>query len=285
MRFIDRRFFMAAGAALALLPGTAGAQPVQMKRAGGHLLIPVTVGGRTVDAVLDTAAEASVVDKAFAAELGLKGYRTATARGSGAASIQTQLVKGVVLQVAGLTLRPRFVAIIDLGDIGRRLIGRPISMILGREFFDASRIAVDVDAATLTPLDRSREPAGKRVALTPRRGVEQVAVTIEGIAATADFDIGNAGHVLIGEAFAARHGFLTGRPLGSIGGGGIGGEARQSTLALKSLDIAGRRFTNIVAAVDANPEAADCNVGTQVLRSFGIVADFARHAVWLDARA
>ena len=285
MRLIDRRFLIAAGAALALLPGPSAALPVQMKRAGGHLLIPVTVGGRTVDAVLDTAAEASVVDQAFAAQLGLRSYRTATARGSGAASIQTRLVKGVVLQVAGLTLHPRFVAVIDLGDIGRRLIGRPISMILGREFFDASRIAVDVDAATLTPLDRSREPAGRKLVLTPRRGVEQVAVTIEGIAATADFDIGNAGHVLIGEAFAARHGLLKGRPLGSIGGGGIGGEARQTTLALKSLDLAGRRFTNIAAAIDANPDAADCNVGTQVLRSFGIVADFARRAVWLDSRA
>ena len=284
MRLVGRRTFLAAATALALLPGPAGARTVQMKRAGGHLLIPVTIGGRTVDAVLDTAAEVSVVDRAFAAELGLRSYRGATAQGTGAATLQTRLVKGVELSVAGLTLRPKFVAVIDLGDIGRRLVGRPISMIIGRELFDASRIAVDVDNATLTPLSRDTEPAGRRLALTPRRGIEQVAVVVEGIATTADFDIGNAGHVLIGEAFAHRHGLLKNRPLGDIGGGGIGGKARQTTLPLKHLDIAGRRFNDLVAAIDANPNASDCNVGTQVLRAFGIVADFSQRAVWLEPR-
>ncbi len=282
---IRRRTLLVAGAALALLPYQAVATPVPLKRAGGHLLIPVTVRGRTVDAVLDTAAEVSVLDTAFARSIGVRGGKRATAQGSGAARIETRLVKGVVLQVADLTLRPEHVAVLDLGDIGRRLIQRPVAMILGRELFDASRIVVDLEAATLTPIGREREPAGERLTLTTRRGVEQVPVTIEGRPGTADFDIGNGGRVLVGEAFARRTGLLAGRPLGTIGGGGIGGEAQQTTLDLRSLVVAGQTFETVPAAVDANPEAADANIGTAILGNFALGVDFAQRAVWLDPRS
>lgn len=283
---INRRALLAAAAAvLAMVPGCAAANTVALKRAGGHLLIPVTVAGRTVDAVLDTAAEVSVLDTTFARELGLRGGARATARGSGAATIETRLVKGVTLSVAGLTLRPAAVAVIDLGDIGRRLIQRPVAMILGREFFDASRIAVDLQAATLRPVDRSEAPRGVRLALTTRRGIEQVPVTIEGHAGTADFDIGNGGRVLLGGSFAARAGLLTNRPTGRIGGGGIGGEALQTTLTIGHLELAGQRFEAVPAAIDANPEASDVNIGTGILGAFNLVVDFSERAVWLDPRS
>lgn len=281
---IDRRILIAAGLA-ALLPLPAAAGTSRLRVTPDRLFLPASVNGRAVEGLLDSGAEVSVVDAAFAERLGLTHHRTATARGSGAATVQARLVKGVTLNVAGLTLRPKFVAVLDLSDISRRLTRSPINLIVGRELFDAARLRVDIEAATLTVLDRDRrEPPGMRLPLTGHRGIEAIPVAIEGRDGMADFDIGNGGRVLIGKAFAARHRLAQGRPTTQIGGGGIGGEAMQTAFTLRHLDIAGVRLTDVPVAIDANETANDANIGLAVLRRFGIVTDFPRRAVWLDPR-
>jgi len=68
-------------------------------------------------------------------------------------------------------------------------------------------------------------------------------------------------------------------------GGGLGGETERQTFVLRSLVIAGRRFEDVPAAIDAQPSATDLNIGISLLRHFLITTDFAAHAVWLEPRA
>ena len=281
---LDRRMLLA-GTAAALLPYSLRAAAVtRLRIVGDRIYLPASIDGHAVEALLDSAAETSIVDRAFAARLGLGGGEAVTARGTGAATTEATLVKGVELFVAGVRLRPEAVAVIDLDDISRRLAGAPIDLIIGRDLFDAARFAIDLDAATLAKFPPRTTPPGRMLALTERRGIETVPLTIEGIAAQADFDLGNGGTVLVGAAFAAKHRLLAGRPTAIIPGGGIGGETRQTTFTLATLNLAGHHFTGVPAAIDASPTAADANIGVRLLRHFGLVTDFPRRAVWLDFR-
>lgn len=251
---------------------------------GDRVFVDVVVNGRATTAVLDSAAETSVLDRAFAARLGLRGGAPATAQGTGTATIDATLVGGVTIAVAGLRLASKRVAVIDLADLARRLrLGR-LDVIVGRDLFDAARLAIDLDRGSLVVVDRSRPPPGVRLPLTLLRGIEAMPCAVEGRPARADFDLGNGGTVLVGTGFAARHRLLDGRATSTIPGGGIGGETRQTTFTLRSLDLAGRRFTDLPCAIDTSPTAADANIGVRLLRRFGIVADFAARSVWLDYR-
>ena len=279
---VTRRTLLASAAALAALP--ARSEPVTALRVvGDRLYLPAVVDGVAVEALLDSAAETSIVDAAFAARLALRGGEAVTARGTGAATAAGTLVKGVTIDVAGLRLRPPAVAVIDLGDVARRL-GRPLALVLGRELFDAGRLGIDVDAATLAVVPRASTPPGIRLPLTARRGIETVPVTIEGRDGHADFDLGNGGTVLIGAAFAAGHGLPGDRTTGVIPGGGIGGGTTQTTFTLGSFAIAGTRFSDLPVAIDASPTASDANVGVRLLRRFAVTTDFAARSVWLEYR-
>ncbi|MBV8971398.1 MAG: retropepsin-like domain-containing protein [Sphingomonadaceae bacterium] len=277
---IDRRGLLAAGLAMPLAAASVAGAPTPLRVTSDRIFVPAVVNGVAVEALLDSAAETSIVDAAFAVRLRLSGEEAVTARGTGAATAVATMVRGVAIDVAGLRLRPAEVAIIDLADIARRLANGPIPLVLGRELFDAARLAIDIDDGAIAVAPPTL-PAGVRLPLTARRGIETVPLAIEGRPAQADFDLGNGGTVLVGAAYARRHRLLDGRPTGVVAGGGIGGETRQMTFMLASLEIAGRRFENVPAAIDTSPTASDANVGVRVLRNFGIVTDFAARSIWL----
>ncbi|QYE35082.1 retropepsin-like domain-containing protein [Polymorphobacter sp. PAMC 29334] len=287
MRF-DRRALLAGGAA-AMLAGFAGSAnadsaPTRLRVVDDRVFVDAVVNGRPTTALLDSGAEMTVLDRAFAARLGISGGSAATVRGTGAATTEARLVRGVEVIVAGLRLRSPTVAVIDLADIARRVHLDRIDVLVGRDLFDAARLAIDLRAGSVRA-GASIVPAGVRLPLVPQRGVETIPISIEGSPAQADFDLGNGGSVLIGAGFANRHRMLAdGQPLATIPGGGIGGATLQTTLSLRTLDLGGRRFYDIPAAIDTSPTAADANIGVRLLKRFGIVTDFAARSVWLDFR-
>jgi hypothetical protein len=122
-----------------------------------------------------------------------------------------------------------------------------------------------------------------QVHLKTERGIETFPVSLENRSPVqAAFDLGNANEVLVGADCAKRFGLLTdGRKVVEKKGGGIGGEHLRKTFTLKSLQVAGRTFKNVSAAIDQNSSATDLNIGVQILRRFEIVADFSRHLLWL----
>ena len=248
---------------------------------GSRLMIDATVNGRPVRALLDSAAEATLVDRGFAQALKLHGGTTVSGQGSGQASFDADLINGVTLEALGLSLSDQTVAVTDLKDVGRRLLGRQIDVILGREIFDAARLAIDIEGHRIAVVPRETVPRGVRLELITEHGVETVPVSVEsGAPVRATFDLGNGSQVLIGSAFAGRAGLLTdGRRLATRRGGGLGGEAIRKLIVLRSLEIAGRRFADVSAAIDPQSSASDVNIGVAILRHFWITTDFANHAV------
>jgi predicted aspartyl protease len=253
---------------------------------GSRLMIDARINGRAVKALIDSAAEATIVDRGLARALKLEGGETVTGQGSGKSTFDAALIAGVTLEALGLSLPGQTVAVADLGDVGRRLLGHPIEVILGREIFDAARLSIDINGRRIAVVPRTLEPRGVRLGLVTEHGVETVPVRVEsGVPLRATFDLGNGSHVLISASLAARMGWLSdGRPVTTDRGGGLGGEATRRVVVLRSMEVAGRRFNRITAAIDPQSSASDVNIGVSILRHFLITTDFADHAVWLASR-
>ena len=283
---LARRDLILAGTSALLLSAAASvdaAPATRLIRRGDRLWIAARVNGVAVEALLDSAAEGTLVSPAFAARLGLASGEAATGHGSGAKALEVTLVEHVRLEAAGVRVPDATIAVVDLRDVSARLLGRPVDVVLGREIFDAARLRIDIPRLRIETAPPKAEPRGVPLPLTTERGVEHMPVVIEDRApTTAEFDLGNGSGLLLSRRYAERAGLLDGRRLGREIGGGLGGAKPRATLVVKSLILAGRRFTNVPASLDDAPDAPDANVGVGLLQHFRITTDFAAHVLWLD---
>ena len=257
--------------------------PVAMRVQSGRLFLPLRVNGTPTEALLDSAAEMTIVDSAYARTLKLALTGADVAHGSGGDQA-TRFADHVTLEAGGVRLGPQTVAVLDLKDVSERLVHAPVTVVLGRELFDAARLEIDINGGTLRRLSRATRPPGVELALAAHAGIESVPVTVEGNAANADLDLGNGTDVLIGRQFALAHGLL--RPeriVERAAGGGIGGGIEREVIVLARLEIAGRSFENVRATVDPLPTAGELNIGVSILREFVLVTDFHARRVWLRA--
>lgn len=268
-----------ASAAFASADGPAVALSVR----GDRLFLPIEVNGQKTEALLDSAAESSLIDPSFANELKLRISGQATARGSGGQQ-EAQFAQ-VSVRAASVRMDDLTVAVVDLSDVSRRLVGSQVKFILGRELFDAARLRIDIERGSLQVLSRGAPVRGTALALTSHAGIESIPVHVEDIPAAADVDLGNGSEVLIGKAFAARNGLLApNRVIAVRQGGGIGGKTDREVLRLSKLEVAGSALKDVEAAVDSMDNAGDLNLGVRILRRFIIVTDFAQHRIWLEPR-
>ena len=251
-----------------------------------RLFVPAAVNGQVVMALLDSAAEMTVVDDGFARRLGLVAGGSATAHGSGAARMEATFAENVDIGMGGVQLRGIRVAILDLADVAQRLAGRPVDMILGREVFDAAPLFIDYEQRAVTALAAGEGRRGVSLPLGEHRGTPTIPASIEDHEPVQTvLDTGNGTGVLVGRAYAERIGLTApGRIVGRSSGGGLGGARERDLVVLRNLRVAGREFRDVPAAIDPGETASDLNIGTSILRHFIITTDFPNRTVWLEPR-
>ncbi len=184
----------------------------------------------------------------------------------------------MTINAVGQQLHPDAIVVTDLTELSRRLIKRPTEVVVGRELFDAARLRIDIRHGNIEAVSKDAAPPGERLELTRHAGVESVPVVADGNVLKAEFDLGNGSDVLISRPAARR---LRLRIVGHKNGAGIGGAVRRALVRLSSLQVAGRTFRNVLAAVDEQPNAQELNIGTSILKHFLITSDFQQRAVWL----
>ena len=251
---------------------------------GDRLFVDAAVEGIPVEALLDSAAEISVADKAWAEETGLETAGSDTAKGTGG-SAEVTFAENISVAALGVRLEGLTIAVLDLSDISNRLVGRPVHFIMGRELFDRERLAIDIEEGRIEVISREPTPAGVELKVTNLQGLATVKSRVNGVEADADFDLGNGSGVLIGKAFAEELGLLNElSALERRKGGGVGGEVERAIVRLATLEIAGETFHDFEAAVDETDSAGALNVGVGLLRKFRITTDFSESRLWLDPR-
>jgi hypothetical protein len=270
-----RRLFHPAAFALCALASPVRAAPLIFDH--GRIFIAAEIGGVASEALLDSGAEATLIDDELAEQAQLPAGAPQEVKGSGG-SMMARIVPGVTIRSLGLTITPEAVVVMDLTDLSERLIKRPTRAIIGRELFDAARLRIDIPGGSIDVVPRSAMPPGRRLALISHAGIEAVPVLVNGRTAQAEFDLGNGSEVLVSRAFATRLGL---KKIGTKAGGGIGGELKRDLVRIDRLVVAGMTFRGVVAAVDDQPSANDLNIGTAILRHFLITTDFRDRSVWL----
>ena len=277
-----RRVKLAVALALALcaLPALAGGVRVT----GDRLFVPVIINGVATEALLDSGAEMTLLDAGFARRLGLELAGSEVARGTGGEE-EVRFATGLDIRTTDTVLEDSAVAVLDLSDISTRLVGEPLTAVMGRELFDSGRFLLDIQGGTFERLDAGSQPEGIHLPLGDQAGIKQIPVLIENVQASADFDLGNGSNMLVGRDFAAANGWLSPeRRAGKAAGGGLGGALTRDLVRLRSVTVAGVRFADVTAAVDPTDTASEANVGVSLLRNFVLVIDFPGGVVWLAPR-
>jgi hypothetical protein len=111
---------------------------------GNHLYIPVVVAGKERLWILDTGAGMSVIDKAFADEMGLETKGDLKGRGA-AGTVDASFAVLPPYELEGIRFNEQTVAVIDMSELIRR-IGVDLAGILGFDFL--SRFVTKVDYAS-----------------------------------------------------------------------------------------------------------------------------------------
>jgi hypothetical protein len=247
----------------------------------GRLFIPATVNNVPTEALLDSGAEATLVDPVLAAKAKLPEGTSQVMKGSGGTA-PARIVEGVTVGALGVELHPEAVVVLDRTDLSSRLIKRPTQAIVGRELFDAARLKIDIPRGEIRAVGRDATPIGTKLPLTGHAGIEGIPVKADGVPAQAEFDLGNGSDVMISRDLAKK---LKLKIVGKKSGGGIGGAVTRDLVRLGTLDVGGSQFHNVLAAIDDQPNRAEINVGTAILKNFVITTDFRQRAVWLQSVA
>lgn len=250
-----------------------------------RVYVKVVIDGVKTPALLDSGAEMTVLDKVFAQELGLlTAEKGAIAKGTGKDEVKVQFAQNINIDVAGISLTDQTVAIIDLTDVSKRLIGRRLNMILGRNIFDASPVHLDFEKQKITPYKEVTEPSGMKFSLKDNHGIKQFQVSIEGQPPVyADFDLGNGSNVLLGSHYAASINLNTAeRIIGKNTGGGLGGEVIRDQVIIRTLSLGEYSVCQVTADIDATEDPSPANIGFSVLRHFNMTVDFTNNLLWLS---
>lgn len=260
---------------------------------GSRIYIPATVAGVPTHVLLDSGAETTVLDAAWAKAHGIKATGTVVAVGTGGRA-EAQIASGVTIRIGNMELRDLTVALIDLSGV-EKLLGRPLPVILGKEVFNDLAVSLDFQAQTIAfqDPDAFTPPAGAvAVPVMAVNGIRTVPVSIEGAPPVPmDFELGNGSALLVYSAFWKPAGLLTdGRPSSKTLSGAIGGLKERDVVSVRSLTFGGVTFTGVPAnlfgdeAKDADSTVSLGNIGMPILSRFALVTDFPHDRIWLTPR-
>lgn len=259
-----------------------------------RIILPAVVNGFETYAILDSGAEMTALDTEVARAAGLTGTGSVTAEGTGGTA-EVQFASDVAILVGDLELRDVTVAILDLGELGRRLLGRPIPVILGKEIFNETVVDIDYPNSRIAfhdPALWSYEGGGTTVALPELADSRVVEISVEGgEPILASFDIGQGSALALFEAYVKGSGLLEGRRSSTRRGGGVGGEVISPITTLRTLNFGGVQFQNVPVTLSLGAEGSfdtereQGNLGTDIYSRFRMIVSYGSDELYLEPDA
>jgi predicted aspartyl protease len=256
----------------------------------GHVFAPVSVRGHTFRFLIDSGAQAVVMDMASAHELmlapeGLLEISGAKRVGGGGVAALDSL------EIGGATLPVRAVSLIDLG--GSTAGSLSSNGVLGYPFFAAAEVRLDFDRHTMTfAKPGSLPPLGEKIDLDTDRELPEVSARIDGVPTKALVDCGDGNELLVFKSFVDAHAGLIGTDYTSrIQNYGVGGALSAIPATVDELDVGSYRLFNsradvVMATNGAFADRVDgANIGMGTLRNFVVTFDLANHAMYLERSA
>lgn len=263
---------------------TAKPVTVPMQEHDGHYYVQVRINDHPFVFLVDTGAQAVVLDSHAAAEAGItpQGHlEVAGAQrtgGLGVASLNA-------IEIGTATLPLRVVSVLDL----RHVTGSfQADGVLGYPFFASAEVTFDAAAKTMTfGKPGSLHPAGSAMPVDVDRRLVEMNATVNGVEGRFVIDTGNSGELLLFRPFMKQHDGLI--PAGDrqfANSYGVGGAVQALTAIVDELDLGPYHFYNryanlMLAEQGAFADRFDAgNVGAAVLRNLVVTFDVSNAKIY-----
>lgn len=252
-----------------------------------RIFVTARVNGRPTQVMLDSGASSTVLDRRFAASLGLVAKGDLVGEGGGGSASYSEL-HGVTLTLGDLSLTTDAAVALDLAPVETQ-VGHPLPVVLGGEVFRDLVVDIDFKGRRIAFRDpaRFRAPQGAQLAaMTPSGENQAIVAIVDGRPAKLLFDLGNASALALFPRFWDKPAFIANRSVSATMAGGWGGMGVDGLTMVHSVTLGGARFRNLPArleglrSADARGGELDGNLGMPVLSRFHLVIDFGRHRVY-----
>ena len=218
-------------------------------------VVDAMVNGERVRALVDSGAQATVVDKELAQRLKLTDALSAPMIAFGVSG-GPQTGRGARLEVTlgELTLPGLHAAALDLSPLGAlRGFGPPVALVIGQDVLRTVLLDLDLphDRLAFHPREGGREPPGLRAVPARSRGREQwTHVVVEGLALEVAVDTGLSSALALSEDLARQAGLLAeGRPVRRTRSVTLGGASDGREVLAETLELGGHTLRRAPVAV------------------------------------
>lgn len=257
---------------------------------GNRIVVPATLNGHHTEVLLDTGASATTLDRAYARSIGLPEGRKVQGRGAGGV-VEAEIVPGVTLDIGGMRFDNMTVGVLDLAPMARAT-GRPMDVVLGREFFNAAVVSIDWSNKRLAVSSHQAFRPNARATAVPltRKGpFNTIPVSIAGgEPISALLDLGNGGNLVLPPTYWAGRADLAALRYAEGRTGGVGGLHGARVALVPNVKLAGRTFAAVPATLSEKGNNDDpekmANVGIGLLKQFQVDLDLGRDRIYLTPR-
>lgn len=255
----------------------------------GHYYTIVRVGTRDYTFLVDTGAQAVVLDSRVAAQQGIKaqGHLEVTGAqrtgGLGLANLDS-------VQIGGATLPVHVVTVLDLrGATGQF----DADGVLGYPFFASAEVTIDPVGNTMTFAKPGMLHApGEAIPVDVDRQLVELNGKVNGVQGRFVVDTGNSTELLLFSPFMQAHPYLVQFQQRHFANDyGVGGAARAVSAVIDELDLGNYRLFNRYASLMLTTQGAFAdrfdagNVGMGVLRNFVLTFDLVNDCMYVQRSA
>ena len=264
---------------------TTGWLPWSVRRAAVPT-VRATIAGREINALVDSGAQYSVIDRGLFTALGSpRGFDLPLV--AYGVSGEAQMGKGVVLDLAvgAMRLMRLRAAILGLGPLASGE-GLNTPLILGQDVLSRLRLGLVADDRRLafTHPDASSLPPDVTPVPVTRRGKALVAtVTVEGAEIEAVVDTGASGLLSLRRSAAEAAGLLDGRPVERGSSLVLGGAVPAQIVRARTVTFADQLYRNRPVSIFADtaaPGVPDALLGMDAFAGRRVVMDLGAGALW-----
>lgn len=272
-------------------PAVQTAQPVTvpLELQNGHYYVGVRISGHQYTFLLDTGAQAVVLDAHVAGDLGLRPQgqlEVAGAQRTGGLGVAPL----DAIDIGGVSVPMRIVTVLNLRGVTG---AQPIDGILGYPFFAEADVRIDPDAQTMTfAKPGALKPDGTALDVDSDRMLVEIQGKVNGADGRFVVDTGDGNELLVYSPFLRAHLGLIEYAGGSFANNmGVGGSVSAVGAVVSELDMGPYRFFNRYANVMLGSQGAFAdrfsagNIGLGVLKNFVLTFDLANAKLYLKPAA
>jgi hypothetical protein len=253
-------------------------------------------GSEPLWVVLDTGANATLLDTNRAKTLGIKVSGGGDVEGVGETSVAAGMAKNVSFSLPGVDFQARVVVVLPLSNLDR-YVGRVVDGVLGHDFF--SRFVVEIDYAARIinvsePKSFQYSGTGDSIPLELKDNAPSVRARLNlpgraPVEGNFRIDTGGSHALILGTPFVKTQKILESmsRTIAAPSAG-IGGETSMRLGRVQSLQLGRFLLEKLVTGLAtsakgalANPDLSG-NIGDGILRRFKVIFDYSNHRMILE---